>query len=103
MREPIPNLTLSNVVRSAVPALAKTLAAAGADARIVNDQGTLDATLLKAFAGSQADIQALGLTLGTDTLGADRIVEGLKKAGVKEVDDVREVRSLGLEMVRLPE
>jgi hypothetical protein len=41
--------------------------------------------------------------LGTDTLGADRIVDALKKAGVKEVDDVREVRSLGLEMVRLPE
>ena len=41
--------------------------------------------------------------LGTDTLGADRIVGALKKAGVKEVDDVREVRSMGLEMVRLPE
>ena len=41
--------------------------------------------------------------LGTDTLGADRIVGALTKAGVKEVDDVREVRSLGLEMVRLPE
>jgi len=41
--------------------------------------------------------------LGTDTLNADRIVDALKKAGVREVDDVREVRSLGLEMVRLPE
>ena len=41
--------------------------------------------------------------LGTDTLGADRIVGALKKAGVRDVDDVREVRSLGLEMVRLPE
>lgn len=41
--------------------------------------------------------------LGTDTLDADRIVDALKKAGVREVDDVREVRSLGLEMVRLPE
>jgi hypothetical protein len=41
--------------------------------------------------------------LGTDTLGADKIVGALKKAGVKEVDDVREVRSLGLEMVRLPD
>jgi hypothetical protein len=41
--------------------------------------------------------------LGTDTLDADRIVDALKKAGVREVDEVREVRSLGLEMVRLPE
>jgi hypothetical protein len=40
---------------------------------------------------------------GTVAPGADRIVGALKKAGVKEVDDVREVRSPGLEMVRLPE
>jgi hypothetical protein len=40
--------------------------------------------------------------LGTDTLGADKIVGALKNAGVREEDDVREVRSLGLEMVRLP-
>ena len=40
--------------------------------------------------------------IGTDMLNAGSIVEALKKAGVKEVDDVREVRSLGLEMVRLP-
>ena len=33
----------------------------------------------------------------------DTIVEALKNAGVREVDEVREVRSLGLEMVRLPE
>jgi len=41
--------------------------------------------------------------MGTDTLDAGKIVDALKKAGVKEVDEVREVRSLGLEMVRLPE
>jgi hypothetical protein len=40
---------------------------------------------------------------GTVAPGADRIVGALKKAGVKEVDDVREVRSPGLETVRLPE
>jgi len=47
----------------------------------------------------------LGITdqLGTDMIGADAIVDALRKAGVREVDDVREVRSLGLEMVRLPE
>jgi hypothetical protein len=46
----------------------------------------------------------IGITdqLGTDTLDAGRIIDALKKAGVKEVDDVREVRSLGLEMLRLP-
>jgi len=41
--------------------------------------------------------------LGTDMIGADAIVKALKKAGVREVDEVRELRSLGLEMVRLPE
>lgn len=41
--------------------------------------------------------------MGTDMLGAEKIVEAMKKAGVKEVDEVREMRSLGLEMVRLPE
>lgn len=41
--------------------------------------------------------------LGTDTLGADEIVGALQKAGVREVDEVKEIRSLGLEMVRLPE
>jgi len=41
--------------------------------------------------------------LGTDTLGADRIVAALKEAGVREVDEIREMRSLGLEIVRLPE
>jgi hypothetical protein len=40
--------------------------------------------------------------MGTDALDAGKIVGALKKAGVKEVDEVREVRSLGLEMVRLP-
>jgi len=47
----------------------------------------------------------LGITdqLGTDMIGADAIVKALKKAGVREVDEVREIRSLGLEMVRLPE
>jgi len=40
--------------------------------------------------------------IGTDMLNAESIVEAMKKAGVKEVDEVREVRSLGLEMVRLP-
>jgi len=47
----------------------------------------------------------LGITdqLGTDMIGADAIVKALRKAGVREVDDVREIRSLGLEMVRLPE
>jgi len=41
--------------------------------------------------------------LGTDMIGAEAIVKALKKAGVREVDEVRELRSLGLEMVRLPE
>ncbi|OPY08107.1 MAG: hypothetical protein A4E67_01056 [Syntrophaceae bacterium PtaB.Bin038] len=47
----------------------------------------------------------LGITdqLGTDMIGADAIVDALRKAGVREVDEVREIRSLGLEMVRLPE
>ena len=47
----------------------------------------------------------LGITdqLGTDMIGADAIVKALRKAGVREVDEVREIRSLGLEMVRLPE
>jgi len=47
----------------------------------------------------------LGITdqLGTDMIGADTIVKALKKAGVREVEEVREIRSLGLEMVRLPE
>lgn len=46
----------------------------------------------------------IGITdqLGTDTLGADRIVGALKKAGVKEVAEEREIRSMGLEMLRLP-
>jgi len=40
---------------------------------------------------------------GTDTLGAGRIPETMKKTGVREVDDeVRKIRSLGFEMVRLP-
>ncbi len=41
--------------------------------------------------------------LGTDTLDAGRIIDALKKAGVKEVAEEREVRSMGLEMMRLPE
>jgi hypothetical protein len=41
--------------------------------------------------------------LGTDMIGAGTIVKALKKAGVREVDEVRELRSLGLETVRLPE
>jgi hypothetical protein len=41
--------------------------------------------------------------MGTDTLDAGKMVDALKKAHVKEVEEVREVRSLGLEMVRLPE
>jgi len=41
--------------------------------------------------------------MGTDMLGAGKIVEAMKKAGVNEMEEVREVRSLGLEMVRLPE
>ena len=47
----------------------------------------------------------LGITdqLGTDTLDAGRIIDALKKAGVKEVAEEREIRSLGLEMLRLPE
>jgi hypothetical protein len=47
----------------------------------------------------------IGITdqLGTDTLDARRIIEALKKAGVKEVAEEREIRSLGLEMLRLPE
>ena len=47
----------------------------------------------------------IGITdqLGTDTLNAGKIVEALKKARVNEVADEREVRSLGLEMLRLPD
>lgn len=47
----------------------------------------------------------LGVTdrQGTDTLGAGRIAVAMKKAGVKEADEMRKVRSLGLERVRLPE
>jgi hypothetical protein len=41
--------------------------------------------------------------LGTDTLDAGRIIDALKKAGVKEVAEEREIRSMGLEMLRLPE
>jgi hypothetical protein len=41
--------------------------------------------------------------LGTDTLDAGRIIGALKKAGVKEVEEEREIRSMGLEMLRLPE
>jgi hypothetical protein len=41
--------------------------------------------------------------LGTDTLDAGRIIDALKKASVKEVAEEREVRSMGLEMMRLPE
>jgi hypothetical protein len=40
--------------------------------------------------------------LGTDTLDAARIIGALKKAGVKEVAEEREIRSMGLEMLRLP-
>jgi len=35
--------------------------------------------------------------------GADKVVKALKMAGVREVSEVREVRSLGIERVRLPE
>jgi hypothetical protein len=35
-------------------------------------------------------------------LGAGKIMEALKKAGVKEMAEEREIRSLGLEMLRLP-
>jgi len=35
-------------------------------------------------------------------LGAGVIPESMKKAGLREVEDVRENRSLGLERVRLP-
>ena len=35
------------------------------------------------------------------TLGAGRVVGAPRKPGAREVEDVREVRSLGLEMVRL--
>jgi hypothetical protein len=47
----------------------------------------------------------IGITdqLGTDTLDAGRIIDALKKAGVKEVAEEREIRSMGLEMLRLPE
>jgi hypothetical protein len=41
--------------------------------------------------------------LGTDTLDAGKIIGALKKAGVKEVAEEREIRSMGLEMLRLPE
>lgn len=40
--------------------------------------------------------------MGTDMLNAQHIIDFLKKAGVKEVTEVREIRSLGLELVRLP-
>jgi len=47
----------------------------------------------------------IGITdqLGTNTLDAGKIIGALKKAGVKEVAEEREIRSLGLEMLRLPE
>jgi len=47
----------------------------------------------------------IGITdqMGTDTLDAGKIIEALKKAGVKEVAEEREIRSMGLEMMRLPE
>ena len=47
----------------------------------------------------------IGITdqLGTDTLDAGKIIGALKKAGVKEVAEEREIRSMGLEMLRLPE
>ncbi len=47
----------------------------------------------------------LGITdqSGTNTISAEAIVKALQKAGVREVDEVREIRSMGLETVRLPE
>ena len=47
----------------------------------------------------------IGITdqLGTDTLDEGKIIGALKKAGVKEVAEEREIRSMGLEMLRLPE
>jgi hypothetical protein len=47
----------------------------------------------------------IGITdqLGTDTLDEGKIIDALKKAGVKEVAEEREIRSMGLEMLRLPE
>ncbi len=47
----------------------------------------------------------IGITdqMGTDTLGAGKIMDALKKAGVKEIAEERQIRSLGLEIMRLPE
>jgi len=40
--------------------------------------------------------------LGQDMIGAGGIVEALEKAGVRRIDEVREVRGVGLEVLRLP-
>jgi hypothetical protein len=40
--------------------------------------------------------------LGQDMIGAGGIVEALEKAGVKRIDEAREIRGLGLEVLRLP-
>jgi hypothetical protein len=40
--------------------------------------------------------------MGTEMLNAKHIIGKLKKSGVKEMEEMREIRSLGLEIVRLP-
>jgi hypothetical protein len=46
----------------------------------------------------------IGITdqMGTDMINGQHIINTLKKSGIKEIEEIREIRSLGLEIVRLP-